>query len=561
MTAPHAGTVDCDGSTISTYGSTSSCTSTGCDGMTTWGSSGASAVSGTYPASAVGCVTTGPFAGWMSPEFGEQSTDPTGSDYTSTCLTRGVNWNIASQNPLTGTSRLEQIIGLQTSYGDGNSNGFRAFLEGTPHANPHNYLGGHIRSFSSPHDPLFWSHHAFIDKVWSMWQNCHDYDEIDSADISTTQYAGTSSGTGLDDTMVFNYPNSDVEATSSCSDSDTGTACYSCVTGADSWCGSNSWDNLCVEKCQTDCPTDCGDKSTNTDTPDIAISTWDTKRTTPRDYHSIHDLGNQSYLYAPDQMEEALKVSLDATCDFTETSHHGQEWKGRRLNPLEYRETFTAPTKRPSRRLERLRQVAKSPASASASGAGRRLSDDDYYDDDSASGDTCTDTYGTGAHIIQDESGEYYCYNYYVFGDWSTGMLYTEYTSTYDTSTYPCYLGCGCDDTEGYYWDTTMSYCYISTWTHVNSNADSNATSDYMLDIQYTLQNATSYVKDADKYKYTADDKLQEYCKLLFNSKSAQTMVDESAVNNSFTNRFLRAWKFNGTDLDVQIDPCNGVGA
>ena len=68
-------------------------------------------------------------------------------------------------------------------------------------------------------------------------------------------------------------------------------------------------------------------------------------------------------------------------------------------------------------------------------------------------------------------------------------------------------------------------------------------------------------MKDADKYKYTADDKLQEYCKLLFNSKSAQTMVDESAVNNSFTNRFLRAWKFNGTDLDVQIDPCNGVGA
>jgi len=545
MTAPHGGTVDCDGSTITTYGSTSTCTANGCDGYTTWGSSGASAVSGTYPASAVGCVTTGPFAGWMSPEFGEtQST-------TQTCLTRGVNWNIASQNPLTGTARLEQIIGLQTSYGDGNSNGFRAFLEGTPHANPHNYLGGHIRSFSSPHDPLFWSHHAFIDKVWAMWQNCHDYDEISTSSLTDTQYAGTGSGTGLDDTMVFNYPNSDLESASTCTDSDTGSACYSCVVGADSWCGSNSWDNLCEEQCQAACASDCGDKSSNTDTPDSVISTWDPTTTTPRDFHSIHGLGSNSYLYAPDQMEDALKVSLDATCDFSETAHHGQEWKGRRrLNPArEKHESKSEPTPK-SRRLERFKQ-----ANAASR---RRLSDDDYYDDDDgASSDACTATYGAGSQYSQNDDGEIYCYNNDVE---PYGMLYSTYVATYDTDVYPCYYACECDDAEGYYWDPTYSYCQITDWTHINSNADSNATAEYMLEVQYTLQNATSYVKDADKYKYTADDKLQEYCKLLFNAKSGQTMVDESTVNNSFTNRFLRAWHFNGTALEAQVDKCNGVG-
>ena len=75
---------------------------------------------------------------------------------------------------LTGSIRLREIITSWEEYGgSGWSGGFRSTLEGTPHANPHNLLGGHIRSFSSPADPLFFSHHAFIDKVWDMWQNCH----------------------------------------------------------------------------------------------------------------------------------------------------------------------------------------------------------------------------------------------------------------------------------------------------------------------------------------------------------------------------------------------------
>merc|ERR1712054_264125 len=36
-----------------------------------------------------------------------------------------------------------------------------------------------MRSFISPGDPLFFSHHAYVDKVFSLWQDCHDYDIFD----------------------------------------------------------------------------------------------------------------------------------------------------------------------------------------------------------------------------------------------------------------------------------------------------------------------------------------------------------------------------------------------
>jgi len=30
---------------------------------------------------------------------------------------------------------------------------------------------------ASPDDPLFWMHHANIDRIWAMWQDCYDYDK------------------------------------------------------------------------------------------------------------------------------------------------------------------------------------------------------------------------------------------------------------------------------------------------------------------------------------------------------------------------------------------------
>ena len=34
-----------------------------------------------------------------------------------------------------------------------------------------------MSTMHSPQDPLFFSHHCFIDKLWSVWQDCHDAHE------------------------------------------------------------------------------------------------------------------------------------------------------------------------------------------------------------------------------------------------------------------------------------------------------------------------------------------------------------------------------------------------
>ena len=38
------------------------------------------------------------------------------------------------------------------------------------HNSTHRYVGGQMRSTASPTDPLFWLHHANIDRLWSIWQ-------------------------------------------------------------------------------------------------------------------------------------------------------------------------------------------------------------------------------------------------------------------------------------------------------------------------------------------------------------------------------------------------------
>jgi tyrosinase len=49
---------------------------------------------------------------------------------------------------------------------------FRAFstaLE-SPHGRVHNVVGGTMATSRSPADPVFWLHHAFLDKLWADWQ-------------------------------------------------------------------------------------------------------------------------------------------------------------------------------------------------------------------------------------------------------------------------------------------------------------------------------------------------------------------------------------------------------
>ena len=38
------------------------------------------------------------------------------------------------------------------------------------HNRIHVFVGGTMVSAESPHDPIFWLHHGFIDKFWADWQ-------------------------------------------------------------------------------------------------------------------------------------------------------------------------------------------------------------------------------------------------------------------------------------------------------------------------------------------------------------------------------------------------------
>ncbi|KAJ7058027.1 Di-copper centre-containing protein [Mycena amicta] len=71
----------------------------------------------------------------------------------------------------------------------GDPKGFQAKMEGAegPHANVHSAVGGDLAGYCpveappgclpgptfSPNDPLFFLHHAMVDRVWSKWQNRH----------------------------------------------------------------------------------------------------------------------------------------------------------------------------------------------------------------------------------------------------------------------------------------------------------------------------------------------------------------------------------------------------
>ena len=46
-------------------------------------------------------------------------------------------------------------------------------LESMPHNAVHNSIGGDMGHFMSPLDPLFWLHHANVDRIWAQWQAQH----------------------------------------------------------------------------------------------------------------------------------------------------------------------------------------------------------------------------------------------------------------------------------------------------------------------------------------------------------------------------------------------------
>lgn len=51
----------------------------------------------------------------------------------------------------------------------GADNAFEPQIESRPHNPVHNLIGGFMPTMQSPRDPIFWLHHANVDRLWAAW--------------------------------------------------------------------------------------------------------------------------------------------------------------------------------------------------------------------------------------------------------------------------------------------------------------------------------------------------------------------------------------------------------
>jgi tyrosinase len=80
------------------------------------------------------------------------------------------SWGVTRQwNP----SLLPQPADVTALNGFSTFTAFQSAIEGAVHGGVHNAVGGDMATAASPSDPLFWLHHANIDRLWSKWQKQH----------------------------------------------------------------------------------------------------------------------------------------------------------------------------------------------------------------------------------------------------------------------------------------------------------------------------------------------------------------------------------------------------
>lgn len=83
------------------------------------------------------------------------------------------DWGVTRGPTFNGNS-LASAAQLNTLLAGNNFNTFQNTLEASPfHNRLHGLVGGTMATSASPADPLFWLHHAFIDKTWADWQALH----------------------------------------------------------------------------------------------------------------------------------------------------------------------------------------------------------------------------------------------------------------------------------------------------------------------------------------------------------------------------------------------------
>ena len=104
------------------------------------------------------------------------------------------DWNLRRALGASGT--LPTRLQVQTNQGRGAYDVFWPELERDIHNPPHVWVGGEMNDFDSPHDPVFYLHHCWIDKLWAMWQLANP----------GAPFVESGAGFGLNDPMM-EWPN------------------------------------------------------------------------------------------------------------------------------------------------------------------------------------------------------------------------------------------------------------------------------------------------------------------------------------------------------------------
>jgi tyrosinase len=83
-----------------------------------------------------------------------------------------IGWAEANPHKAMQAPSFTGVTEFGSAYTDGqliHSNGQSGLLEMQPHNLIHGYVGGVMAQFFSPRDPIFWLHHANIDRLWAAW--------------------------------------------------------------------------------------------------------------------------------------------------------------------------------------------------------------------------------------------------------------------------------------------------------------------------------------------------------------------------------------------------------
>jgi len=148
-------------------------------------------------------------------------------------LDGGNNGSVLIRDSTLLTSKLSQLsdYGIAAQDAVNGDNDFAAFLPGLegPHGSIHMWVGGHMTSMTSPNDPIFFLHHANIDRLWSKWQQLHpgpaNYNPNDDgsygsrlndrmwpwdgSDDTTTTRVGTATGVSIQ-SLIPTYSDYDI---------------------------------------------------------------------------------------------------------------------------------------------------------------------------------------------------------------------------------------------------------------------------------------------------------------------------------------------------------------